>query len=177
MVHPMSDAPKVRAKLRQALLWVQAKWAGFRAESTYTQARVGLVAAWIAVSILTVLIAPPAVQPWRVTQVRLSFGLAFKTALEIENANAGDQHDVTVEVTGRAIEFDGKETPGVWHTDKLDIPQARGAKVRILPEQLKGRKGAPSSYSLIIENVRILDDDGDPLYATRPQTSGHASQA
>jgi len=152
-------AARAATKGKDALL---ARWQAFREESPYFQAKVGLVAAWAVVAILTVFIAPPSPIPFVIEQKSMSFGLSAKTTLTIFNQNAGNLEDATVEITGATIDFDDKELPGSWRTKKMVIPE--GLKTTLSTESFFDKSGISPGHNLRIVNVRVLDDDDDELY-------------
>lgn len=142
------------------------RWAAFRRESPFFQARVGLIAGYVVVVILTILVAPPSAEPWKIEQKRIPFGLAFKTAIEITNVNNGDIEEAIVEVRGKGIEFDGREIPGTWRTKPLALIE--GLPTKVLTEQLVDAKGVPPPYSLVVDTVVVYDDDNDVLVQRSP---------
>jgi hypothetical protein len=161
------DKASLQRRAGEARTWALERWSAFRAESPYFQAKVGLVAAYVVIVLLTVLLAPPKPEPWVCREERIPFGLSFKTAIEITNVTNGDLDDVTVEVRGNGIEFDGKKVPGVWQTKALDLVE--GEKAKVLTEQLFDRNGANPPYSLDVETVTIFDDDKKPIVTLHPQ--------
>ena len=154
-------------KAKDARAWGLERWLAFRAESPFFQAKVALVAAYVVIVVLTLLIAPPRGGKWTAQQDRLPFGLAFKTALIVTNLRNGDLDDVVVEVSGKGIEFDGKQVPGVWHTKPLSMPEQ--LKTQILPEQLYDDRGINPPYSLVIDSARVLDRKKKLLVELHPK--------
>jgi hypothetical protein len=142
------------------------RWQAFREESPYFQAKVGLVAAWLAVSIATVVLAPPEPVPFVVEQRAISFGLATKTTLIIFNQAGGDLDKAVVEVSGITVDFDGKQTRGRWATKPIALPQ--GVKTTLATESLFDGENHNPGYQLDVDTVRILDD-GDEVFAGPPQ--------
>ncbi len=150
----------------KAKLFTRERWQAFRAESPYFQAKVGMVALYVVVVLATILLAPPSAEPWKIEQKRIPFGLAFKTAIEITNVSNGDIEDGTVEVTGKGIEFDGREIPGTWRTKPMLILE--GLPTKIQTEQLLDAKGLSPPYSLVVDSVTVFDDDKDVLIRVNP---------
>lgn len=146
------------------------RWGQFRAESPYFQAKVGLVGAYVVVVALTLALAPPDADPWVCREERLSFGLAFKTAVEITNVDNGDLEDVVVEVKGTGIEYDGRRVPGTWRTKPLTLVE--GLKTKLLTEQLFDARGVSPPYSLEVDLVTVLDDDNEAVVSLVPDKSG-----
>jgi hypothetical protein len=147
---------------REALL---DRWRAFREESPYFQAKVGLVAAWLIIAVLTVLIAPPAPIDFVVEQKQLSFGLAERTTLIIFNQAGGDLDTAVVEVYGTQTDFDGRKAAGKWRTKTIAIPQ--GLKTTLSTESFFDDKGINPGYQLQIDRVIILDD-GDEQWQGPP---------
>lgn len=150
----------------KAKLFTRERWQAFRAESPYFQAKVGMVALYVVIVLLTILIAPPSAAPWKVEQKRIPFGLAFKTAVEITNVSNGEIEDAIIEVRGKGIEFDGRQTPGVWKTKPTLLVE--GLPTKILTEQLFDSRGLSPPYSLVVDLVTIYDDDKDVLLQISP---------
>jgi hypothetical protein len=161
---PVKDIAK--KGVAQGAELARTRWQAFREESPYFQAKVGLVAAWIAVSIATVVLAPPEPVPFIVEQKAISFGLATKTTLIIFNQDGGDLEEAVVEVSGVTIDFDGKQTRGRWTTKPIALPE--GLKTTLATESLFDGTNHNPGYQLDIDTVRILDD-GDVLFAGPPQ--------
>ena len=153
-------------RARQARVWAVDRWGAFRAESPYFQGKVGLVALYLVIVALTIVLVPPAGEPWAIRQERISFGLAFKTALEVSNNDSGDLEDVVLEVRGKGIEFDGKEIPGTWRTKPMLLIE--GLPTKILTEQLFDAQGLSPPYSLVVDTVTVIDEDKDVLVVLRP---------
>jgi hypothetical protein len=61
-----------------------------------------------------------------------------------------------VEVSGKGIEFDGKEVPGVWRTKPIALLE--GLETKIVTEQLFDAKGANPPYTLDVKQLTIFDD-------------------
>ena len=141
------------------------RWRAFREESPYFQAKVGLVAAWLVVAVLTILIAPPPPVDFIVEQKKIMFGLAEKTTLIIFNQAGGDIDSGVVVVRGTQTDFDGKTASGSWKTKNIAIPQ--GLKTTLSTESFYDAKGISPGYQLQIEHVTILDD-GDEAWSGPP---------
>lgn len=141
------------------------RWRAFREESPYFQAKVGLVGAWLLVSLLTFLIAPPSPVAFFVEQRVLSFGLAEKTALVIFNRAGGDLDTAVVTVTGTQTDFDGRQASGTWATKTIAVPQ--GLKTTLSTESFFDGKGINPSYQLKINHV-LITDDGDEVWSGPP---------
>lgn len=161
---PVKDIAK--KGVEQGAELARTRWQAFREESPYFQAKVGLVAAWIAVSVLTLILAPPEPVPFIVEQKAISFGLATKTTLIVFNQDGGDLDEAVVEVSGVTVDFDGKQARGTWSTKPIALPE--GLKTTLATESFFDRKGLSPGYQLDIDSVRILDDD-DVLFAGPPQ--------
>lgn len=162
----MAVKDALTSNANKAKLLTRERWRAFRAESPYFQAKVGMVALYVVVVLLTVILAPPSAAPWKIEQKRIPFGLAFKTAVEITNVSNGDLADAVVEVRGKGIEFDGREIPGTWRTKPLVILE--GLPTKIQTEQLLDDKGLSPPYSLVVEVVTVYDDDKDVLIRANP---------
>ena len=160
---------------RRARVWTVDRWGAFRAESPYFQGKVGLVALYLVVVSLTILLVPPDGEPWAAKQERISFGLAFKTALEVSNFDSGNLEDVVLEVRGKGIEFDGKEIPGIWRTKPMLLIEGRPTK--ILTEQLFSDIGLNPPYSLVVDTITVIDDDKDVLVVLHPTTAAERAAA
>lgn len=144
------------------------RWRAFREESPYFQAKVGLVAAWAVIALLTILIAPPAPLDFIVEQKMINFGLAEKTTLIIFNQDGGDIDSGVVAVRGTQTDFDGKKTPGAWKTKPIALPQ--GLKTTLSTESFFDDKGVSPGYQLQIDHVVIFDDD-DEVWSGPPGTA------
>ncbi|HEY4220281.1 MAG TPA: hypothetical protein VGO62_03045, partial [Myxococcota bacterium] len=68
-----------KESLQNARDWALDRWADFRAESPYFQAKVGLGAGYVVIVLLTIMLAPPRGAYWTCTQEHLQFGLSSKT--------------------------------------------------------------------------------------------------
>lgn len=161
---------RARQGADDARVWLLDRWSRFRAESPYFQGKVGLVAAYVVVVVLTLVLAPPEAAPWICREERLSFGLAFKTAIEITNVDNGDIEDAVVEVKGVGIEYDGRKVPGTWRTKPLTLVE--GLKTKVLTEQLFDARGVSPPYSLDVELVTIRDEDNAVIVTLQPDKSG-----
>lgn len=158
----MAAVDVVRSGVTKVGTAVSDRWRDFREESPYFQAKVGLVAAWILVSIVTIVVVPPPTIPFVVEQQASSFGLSTKTTLIVFNADGGDLVNATVEVTGTVTEFDGKKTPGTFRTKPIAI--AEGLKTTLSTESFSNGKGEHPGYQIHIDRVVIRDDDQDVVY-------------
>lgn len=143
-----------------------ARWRQFRTESPYFQAKVGLTALYIAVVVLTVIVAPPAVAPWVCREERIDFGLSFKTAIEITNVSNGELDDIVVEVHGKAVEYNGAKVPGQWSSKPVSLPE--GERVRLLAERLTDAQGVVAPGALETERV-VLKHKGDKIAELVPE--------
>lgn len=152
-------------KLEQGRGAVLERWRTFREESPYFQAKVGLVAAWLLISVVTIVLVPPAPHPFLVETKMLNFGLAEKTTLIIMNQAGGDLDAGVVEVSGTMTDFDGKKTPGRWATKVIAIPQ--GLKTTLSTESFFDAKGLNPGYQLQIDRV-VIKDDGDEVWSGPP---------
>ncbi len=168
----MASRAALTVRAKDAGAWARGRYQAFRDQSPYFQAKVGLAAAYVVVVLLTVLVAPPRGAVWQASQQRINFGLAFKTAITITNLRAGDLEDVVVEVKGTGIEFDGKKDPGTWRTKPLDMPE--GKELQILTEQLFDDRGVNPPYSLVVDTVRVVDDDKETVVVLHPKQVGGA---
>lgn len=133
------------------------RWQAFREESPYFQAKVGLVAGWIVIALLTIVLAPPPDIEFVVEQKKISFGLAEKPALIIDNRAGGDLDEGSVEVRGTQTDFDGKTKSGTWRTKSLLIVE--GVKTTLSTESFFDEQGLQPGYQLHIDYVVIRDDD------------------
>jgi hypothetical protein len=152
----------VRSGVAKAGTAVADRWREFREESPYFQAKVALVAAWLVVSVVTVVAVPPPTIPFVVEQQASSFGLSTKTTLIVFNADGGDLVNATVEVSGTVTEFDGKKTPGTFVTRPIVI--AEGLKTTLSTEAFLNSKGEHPGYQIHIDHVVIRDEDQDVVY-------------
>jgi hypothetical protein len=140
-------------------------WETFRSKSFYFQARAALVAAWVVVSLATVVLVPPTVAPFVVERRDVSFGLANRTEILIVNQDGGDL-DAVVEVTGQETDFDGKKRPpGTWATKPFPLDE--GAQKTITTPELFGSDNKSPGYQLDVTEVRLLDD-GDVVWRGAP---------
>ena len=152
--------------------WAKKSWATFRSETVYFQARVFLIAAYVAVVVATVAVTRWSTrpEPWRVEQKRISFGISFITSLDVTNVDAGDQRGASIEVDGQALEFDGRKTPGTWRTVPMDI--AEDATIPINSQQLfEVRKNTNPPSSFFADTVRVVDKDGEVLAEIHPKAA------
>ncbi len=148
----VKDVAKSTAKKgRDALI---ARWRAFREESPYFQAKVGLVTAWIVVSLLTVIVVPPTPIPFIVEQRAVTFGISQKTVIIIHNQNGGDIKKATVEIRGASIDYDGAATSGTWTTKPFPLPET---KTTLPSERFTNAEGLPPSFNVRVDNVRIFD--------------------
>lgn len=157
----MVDMVVLKRRAETARAWLEARWADFRAESLYFQARVGVLAAYAVVVVLTVLIAPPSKVPWRCVEDRITFGLSFKTIVEVTNVDNGELEDVLFEVKGTGVEYDGKRISGTWRTKPLTLEE--GKKYTLLTEQLFDERGISPPFSLELQEVTVLEEDGERI--------------
>lgn len=158
----MAGVDVVRTGVAKVGSAVSDRWRAFREESPYFQAKVGLVAGWIVVSIATVLVVPPATDPFVVEQLASNFGLSTKTSLIIFNADGGDMVNATVEISGTVTEFDGRKSPGTYRTRPIAI--AEGLKTTLSTESFINTNGDHPGYQMHIDRVVIRDDDQDVVY-------------
>lgn len=147
--------------LEHGTAFTVSRWQAFREESPYFQAKVGIVLAWVLISVATLIVAPPSPAPFIVEQKAINFGLSTRTTLIIFNQAAGDLDSAVVEVTGVTIDFDGTQTPGTWSTKPIAIPV--GLKTTLASEAFFDGRGGSPGYQLEVSRVRIVDD-GDELY-------------
>jgi hypothetical protein len=168
---PAAPAALVAAKAKRALnagrTWSAERWRTFRAESPYLQGRVALVGAYVVVALLTLALVPPRSDPWHVRQVRLDWGIGFKTAIEFENVRDGNVGSVVVEVHGQTVEFDGRKRDGTWRTHP--VPVAEGQPVRITSDDLFDDNGGHPEAALLIDDVRIIDDHTRERWRAQPR--------
>lgn len=167
---PMAGKESLNRVVEHTGEFVRDRWGAFRRESPYFQARVWLVAGYLAIVVGTIFLAPPEGEHWRVSAQRLGFGLSFKTAISITNIDNGDLDKVTIEVRGKGIEYDGREVPGVWRTKPINLPEE--AEVRILTEHLFNEKGQSPPFALTVATVTLFDEDGEPILSIAPQQVG-----
>jgi hypothetical protein len=164
------DKAALKRRLADARVWLLDRWADFRAESPYFQAKVGLVAGYLVIVVLTLVLAPPSGPSWSIQEERLSFGLSFKTAVQITNFDNGTLKNVVVEVRGVGIEYDGRQVPGVWRTKPLTLKE--GVRTAVLTEHLFDERGVSPPMSLNVHLVTIYDDDNDKILERTPTPSG-----
>ncbi|MFZ9889079.1 MAG: hypothetical protein ACO3JL_16400, partial [Myxococcota bacterium] len=137
----------------------QEMWVDFRRNTVYLQLKVGLVAAYVVVVLLTVLLAPPSPTTFRANTGSLAWGVGKRTYLELENHDEGDIENAVVEVHGTVVSFDGTQKQGPW---TVALPQLdEGEKIRFWPEQMRAADATPAGNNLQIDRIRILDAD-DP---------------
>jgi len=158
----MAGVDVVRSGVAKAGTAVADRWREFREASPYFQAKVGLVAAWVVVGVVTVVVVPPPTTPFVVEQQVSSFGLSTRTTLIVFNADGGDLVNATVEVKSTVTEFDGKKTPGTFVTRPIVI--AEGLKTTLSTEAFLNSKGERPGYQIHIDHVVIRDDDHDVVY-------------
>jgi hypothetical protein len=167
---PVKDVAK--ASLQRGSGFALSKWQAFREESPYFQAKVAMVGAWVLISVATIALAPPDAEPFIVEQKAINFGLSSKTTLIILNQDGGDIDEAVVEVSGATIDFDGKETRGVWKTKPTVLPES--LKTTLSTESFFDANGLNPGYQLRVDTVRILDD-GDVIFAGPAAGSGPAT--
>jgi hypothetical protein len=154
-------AVDVKAKGALAKAWIAARWADFRAESRFYQAKAAMVAAYVAIVVLTFVLAPPSAVPWEVKVGKIPFGIAFKSFIELKDVNAGHHEDLLMEVTGAYSDFDGAQKRGTWKKKLASIDE--GQKLQLWPEDFKDLNGRSPANTLVVEEMRLLDADGDLL--------------
>jgi hypothetical protein len=149
---------KVRETALRSQVLVRDRWRAFRATSSYFQARVAMVAAWIAVSVVTLILAPPPVAPFVVERRDVSFGAADRTEVLIVNQDAGDLDEAVIEVEGVERDFDGRPLPaGRWSTKPFALPQ--GTKRTVATTDLFGINGQHPGYQLDVTMLHIRAGD------------------
>jgi hypothetical protein len=158
----MAGVDVVRSAVAKGGTLVADRWRAFREESPYFQAKVGLVAAWLVVSLVTIVVVPPPTIPFVVEQQASSFGLSTKTTLIVFNADGGDLINATVEISGTVTEFDGRTIPGSYRTKPITIVE--GLKTTLSTESFFGAKGDHPGYQIHIDRVVIRDDDDEVVY-------------
>ncbi len=148
-----------KGKVALAKVWLAARWADFRAESRYYQAKAAMVSAYLLIVVLTFVLAPPSAVPWEVKIGKIPFGIAFKSFIEVKDVNAGHHEDLLMEVTGAYTDFDGAQKRGTWKKRLEAISE--GEKLQLWPEDFKDMTGRSPANTLVIEEMRLLDKDGD----------------
>ena len=166
----MAGKEALAAGAKKGRDWAEGRWAEFRAESPYFQAKVGLGVAYAVIVVLTILLAPPRGITWQSSQERIPFGLAFKTAVLLKNLRAGDLDDVTIEIKGEGIEFDGRKVPGAWHTRPMNLPEGREAK--ILTENLYDDQNVNPPYSLVVDSLKVVSKKKKTIVELHPKQTG-----
>jgi hypothetical protein len=139
--------------------WAIQKWADFRAQSRFFQAKAAMVAAYVVVVVATVVLAPPSPVPWEVKIGRIPFGIAFKSFVEIKNVNAGSLDDLVLEVDGQFTDFDGAKKSGTWKKRIAELPE--GTKIQVWPEDLRDLSGRSPANTLVVGELRLLEAEGD----------------
>lgn len=149
------DAPpsKLRALVGRGQELVREAWSDFRRNSVYFQIKAALVAAYVVIVLATLVLAPPPPPAFRLTVGHVPWGVAQRTYLDFDNLDLGSLRDVVVEVHGRVIEFDGKETRGPWRMSLPRLPE--GESIRIWPEKLLTEQHRPAGDNLEISRVRV----------------------
>jgi hypothetical protein len=165
----MSVKDIAKKGLAQGTELARTRTQAFREESPYFQAKVALVAAWLAISVATLVVAPPELAPFIVEQKAINFGLANKTTLIVFNQDGAELEQAVVEVSGVTVDFDGRRTRGTWATRPIALP--RGLKTTLATESFFDGKGISPGYQLDINQVRILDR-GDAIFAGPPTKPG-----
>jgi hypothetical protein len=170
LIPPDPETSEVKRRAIQAKAFAKGQLDEIKGRGPFFQAKLGVITGYVLVVLLTLALAPPGKPDWEVRQTRLSFGLSFKTALELTNADNGDLEDVIVFVSGKGIEFDGRQTPGTWRTKPMALPE--GLATRIVAEQLFDDKGQHPPYSIVITSVKVLDGTDTLLDAPVPPAPG-----
>lgn len=145
-------AAQARARAREA-------WIDFRRNSVYFQIKAGLVAAYVVIVLMTLVLAPPAPASFALTVGSLPWGVGKRTYVDLDNLDLGTLTDVVVEVQGRVIEFDGKESRGPWRMKLSRLKE--GDTVRLWPEKLMTDQNRPAGDNLDVSRVRVYSAD-DP---------------
>jgi hypothetical protein len=166
---------KARETAVRGQIFVRDRWQSFRATSVFFQARVAMVAAWLAISVVTLILAPPPVAPFLVERRDVSFGAADRTEVFILNQDAGDLANVVIEVEGVERDFDGRALPpGRWATKPFALPQ--GTNRTIATSDLADGSNHSPGYQLDVTVLRIRDGD-DVVWSGRPAARSAAQSA
>lgn len=162
----MAGLDLVKQRVSHSGEWVQDRWGEFRARSGFYQARVAVVLAYVLVVVATVLLAPPAPPTFQIKVGQVPWGFSQRTYVDVTNLDLGDVEEGQIEVHGRVLEFDGKESRGPWFFPVKLLKE--GEQVRVWPEALFDRKKRPAGNNLQVERV-ILREDGDVLFDHVPE--------
>lgn len=160
---------KVQVLVARARVLAREAWTDFRRNSVYFQIKAGLVAAYVVVVLATLVLAPPAPPAFKLAVGHVPWGVGQRTYLDFDNLELGGLKDVVIEVHGRVIEFDGKESRGPW---RMTLPRlSEGDTVRIWPEKLLSDQHRPAGDNLEIARVRVYpkDDPEDVLVDAAPK--------
>lgn len=150
---PDATRSKVHALVVRARVLAREAWTDFRQNSVYFQIKAALVAAYIVIVLATLVLAPPPPPSFRLTAGHVPWGVAQRTYLDFDNLSLGTLRDVVLEVHGRVIEFDGRESRGPW---RMTLPRVtQGESVRVWPEKLFSEQHRPAGDNLEISRVRV----------------------
>lgn len=166
---PEVQGSKAQVLVARAKVLAREAWTDFRSNSVYFQLKAGLVAAYVAIVLATLVLAPPSPPAFALSVGHVPWGVAQRTYLDFDNLDLGTLKDVVVEVHGRVIEFDGKESRGPW---KTALPRlSEGDTVRIWPEKLLSAQHRPAGDNLEIARVRVYraDDASDVIVDAAPK--------
>lgn len=166
---PAEKDSKVQVLVARARVLAREAWTDFRSNSVYFQLKAGLVAAYVAIVLATLVLAPPSPPTFALSVGHVPWGVGQRTYLDFDNLDLGTLKDVVVEVQGRVIEFDGKESRGPW---KMALPRlSEGDTVRIWPEKLMSAQHRPAGDNLEIARVRVYaaDDPSDVIVDAVPK--------
>ncbi len=165
-----SNALALRAKalIAEAQRRGREAWADFRRNSVYFQIKAALVIAYVAIVLATLVLAPPAPPTYSLSVGSLPWGVGKRTYIDLDNLDLGTLKGVVIEVHGRVVEFDGKESRGPW---RMTLPRlAEGDTVRLWPEKLLSDEQRPAGDNLDVSRVRVYpaDDPSDILVDAAP---------
>jgi hypothetical protein len=137
--------------------WSEHRWHEFRENTIYFQIKAGLVIAYVAVAIFSIIIAIPSEAEYRVYVGGLTWGTGVRTYLDVHNDKLGTLNEVVLEVRGTVTEFDGKKRTGPWRKKVRRIGE--GDVERVWPEDLLDAEHKPAGSNLAITRVIVYSAD------------------
>ena len=151
----VAKAESIGTRVHSAL---KARWSDLRARSVFYQARVALLAVYALVVITTLIVAPPLVEDFEMSWDQVSFGASSVTYVDFQNNDLGTLKDVTVEVRGEGVEFDGRRKKNVWTGVIRKLPE--GDRTQIKPEMLKDSAGYRAPNHIDVTFVSLKSKSG-----------------
>jgi hypothetical protein len=138
---------------------------GFKEQTPYFKARVGVVAAYVVAVLLTVVMVPPPVERNALDAVikvgSISFGSREKTYVDITNNSKNRWEEATVVIAGTGIR-NGTAVTGTWTMSERWRP---AESRKLTPEMFKDRDGLRpeldvkiTTVSLTVEGVTVVKD-------------------